>query len=491
WVQGKGESLSFKSSKDGEIIDLPPLHVATTEDIDQAVSNAQQAFTGEWSKHTGEKRGILLHKLADLILEHADELAYFESLCSGIPISFVKRGVSSMASVFRYYAGWADKYKGDFFPPTDGFYKIVEHEPIGVCAGITAWNASLLFLAWKSAPALATGNSIIIKPSEKSPLGTLAFGNLIIKAGFPPGVLQIVLGGGPTGHLLSSHMGIQKVSFTGSTATGRKVQDAATKSNLKRVTLELGGKSPAIVFEDADIEKTLFWCTFGITGNTGQVCAATSRLFVQESIAEQFVKSLKDRFQTIASGMGDDPLDPATTYGPIIDESQHQRVSQFIQEAKDEMTPVVGGDDYTGKGYFVPPTIFLNPHDDAKIYREEVFGPVLCIKTFKTEDEALLLANDTDYGLAGSVYTQDLKRALRVSRAIRGGTVGVNCTSVVGPQVPMGGFKLSGIGREMGEYALRHYTEPKSIWIRQVECHLNTYYEYGNVRACYLVFEHL
>jgi aldehyde dehydrogenase (NAD+) len=196
-------------------------------------------------------------------------------------------------------------------------------------------------------------------------------------------------------------MGIQKVSFTGSTITGRKVQDAATKSNLKRVTLELGGKSPAIVFEDADIAKSLFWCTFGITGNTGQVCAATSRLFVQESIAEQFVKSLKDRFQEIASGMGGDPLDPATTYGPIIDESQHQRVSQFIQEAKNEMTPVVGGDDYTGKGYFVAPTIFLNPPGDAKIYREEVFGPVLCIKTFKTEDEALLLANDTDYGLAG------------------------------------------------------------------------------------------
>ncbi|OGE54627.1 hypothetical protein PENARI_c005G06481 [Penicillium arizonense] len=370
-----------------------------------------------------------------------------------------------MASVFRYYAGWADKYKGDFFPPTDGFYKIVEHEPIGVCAGITAWNASLQFLAWKSAPALATGNTIILKPSEKSPLGTLVVGYLISKAGFPPGVVQIVVGGGPTGHLLSSHMNIQKVSFTGSTVTGRKIQDAATKSNLKRVTLELGGKSPGIVFDDADMEKTLFWCTFGITGNTGQVCAATSRLFVHESIAEEFVSALKTRFKAIAAGMGGDPLDSDTTYGPIIDEMQYQRVCEFVEEAKADLSPEVGGDSYAGSGYFVAPTIFLNPPDNAKIYREEVFGPVLCVKTFKTEDEALTLANDTDYGLAGSVYTQDLKRALRVSRAIRGGTVGVNCASVVGPQVPMGGFKLSGVGREMGEYALRHYTEPKSIWI--------------------------
>ncbi|KAL3474449.1 aldehyde dehydrogenase domain-containing protein [Aspergillus californicus] len=465
WIPGEGEPLRFTSSADGELLDIPPLHTATVSDIDKAVSYAQAAFTGEWSTYSGEKRGILLHKLADLIMEHAEELAYFESRCSGIPVSFVRRGIPSMASVFRYYAGWADKYKGDYFPPTDGFYKIVEHEPIGVCAGITAWNASLLFLAWKSAPALATGNTIIIKPSEKSPLGTLAVGYLVSKAGFPPGVLQIVVGEGLTGHLLSSHMKIAKVSFTGSTTTGRKIQDAATKSNLKRVTLELGGKSPGVVFDDADMQKTLFWCTFGITGNTGQVCAATSRLFVQETIAEQFVNSLKQSFQAIAEGMGGDPLNPATTYGPVIDKIQYDRVSEFIETAKHDLAPAVGGEVYSGKGYYIPPTIFLNPPEDANIYREEVFGPVLCIKTFKTEAEAIQLANDTDYGLAGSVYTQDLKRALRVSRAIRAGTVGVNCASVVGPQVPMGGFKLSGVGREMGEYALRHYTEPKSIWI--------------------------
>jgi aldehyde dehydrogenase (NAD+) len=367
------------------------------------------------------------------------------------------------------YAGWADKYKGDFFPPTDGFYKIVEHVPVGVCAGITAWNASLHFVAWKTAPALATGNTIILKPSEKSPLGTLAFGYLISKAGFPPGVFQVVVGGAEAGHLLSSHMNIQKISFTGSTAAGRKVQEAATKSNLKRVTLELGGKSPGLVFGDADMEKALFWCTFGITGNTGQVCAATSRLFVHDSIAEEFVDALKTRFKQIAAGLGGDPLNLDTSYGPIIDKAQYDRVNSFIQEGNQQTKPVVGGEEYKGKGYYVAPTIFLNPPDDASVYREEIFGPVLCIRTFKTEEEAIQLANDTDYGLAGSVYTQDLKRALRISRAIRGGTIGVNCTAVVGPQVPMGGFKLSGVGREMGEYALRHYTEPKSIWIRQVK----------------------
>ncbi|KAJ5220568.1 aldehyde dehydrogenase [Penicillium chermesinum] len=455
-------SALFLDNKMGVISTCPPLNSASAADIDTAVANARRAFNGEWGAFTGEQRGVVLNKLADLIEQHTQEIAYFESLCSGTPISFLKSTMPSVVSVFRYYADWTDKYKGDYFPPEDGFCKIVEHTSVGVCAGVTAWNGSLHFLAWKSAPALATGNTVILKPSEKSPLGTLSVANLISKAGFPPGAFQIVavitrfIWAGDVGASLASHMDIDKISFTGSTGTVRKVQDAATKSNLKRVTYELGGKSPAVVFEDADIERNLFWCTFGITGNSGQVCTATSRLFVQESIAEKFIEAT----------LGADPMSPETQYGPLVDKAQYERVRIYIDDAQKVLSPVVGGDTYSVDDYYVAPTIFLNPPSDAKIYREEIFGPVLCIKTFKTEEQAIALANDTNYGLAGSAYTQDIERALRVSRAIRGGTVGINCTSIASPQVPMGGFKLSGIGRGLGEYALRHYTEPKTIVIK-------------------------
>ncbi|KAL6229378.1 hypothetical protein BDW75DRAFT_235257 [Aspergillus navahoensis] len=466
WVQGGGDVLQFKSAKNGKDLDGPALHSANAADVDVAVANARRALNGPWGRFTGEQRGIALNKLADLIIEHTEEIAYFESICSGAPISFLVQSMPNVAAVYRYYAGWADKYQGDYFPPEDGFYKLVEQTPLGVCAGVTAWNGSLFFLAWKSAPALATGNTVIIKPSEKSPFGTLATAKLISQAGFPPGAFQILPGGGDVGAVLASHMDIDKISFTGSTATGRKIQEAATNSNLKRVTLELGGKSPAVVFDDANLERSLFWCTLGITTNSGQVCVASSRLFVQSGIAEKFIEGLKERFKAIAAGLGADPLNKETLYGPLVDDLQYQRVSKYIQDAKKLVSPLVGGGEYAGDGYYVEPTIFLDPPDEARIYREEIFGPVLCIKTFETEAEAVSLANDTEYGLAGSVFTQDIERALRVSRAIRGGTIGINCTSVVGPQVPTGGFRISGIGRELGEYALRHYTEPKSIWIK-------------------------
>ena len=364
------------------------------------------------------------------------------------------------------YAGWADKIKGDVYPPDDGFYKIVTQEPLGVCAGITAWNGSLHFFSWKSAPALACGNTSIIKPSEKSPLGTLAIGYLIAAAGFPPGAFQILPGGGATGAILSSHMKIQKISFTGSTATGRKIQDAATRSNLKRVTLELGGKSPAIIFDDADIEGAIFWSILGITVNSGQVCAASSRIYIQDTIFDSFVGRLKQAFEGIASTLGADPQEPTTQFGPVIDALQHQKVTEFIEAGKKEAELLTGGTKYSKAGQYIAPTIFLNPADDASIYKEEIFGPVLCAKSFKTEEEALKMANNSDYGLAGSVFTKDLQRALRVSKTIQAGTVCVNCALMVGPHAPMGGIKQSGIGRELGEYALRHYTEPKTIWIK-------------------------
>jgi len=265
---------------------------------------------------------------------------------------------------------------------------------------------------------------------------------------------------------LASHMKIAKISFTGSTATGLKIQNAATRSNLKRVTLELGGKSPAIIFDDADIPTALFWSIRGITSNAGQVCAASSRIYVQENIMDMFMEKLKAAFEEITRTLGADPQDPKTTYGPVIDEVQYQKIWEHIESGKQTAQTLTGGKEDNKGGQYIGPTIFLNPADDAVIYKEEIFGPVLCAKSFKTEEEALEMANNTDYGLAGSVFTKDLSRALRVSSKIHAGTVGVNCALMVGPQAPMGGFKKSGVGRELGEYALRHYTEPKTIWIK-------------------------
>lgn len=365
------------------------------------------------------------------------------------------------------YAGWADKVKGDTYPPDDGFFKFVTQVPLGVCAGITAWNASLHFMAWKSAPALATGNTCIIKPSEKSPLGTLAVGYLITAAGFPPGAFQILPGGGNVGAAISSHMKIAKVSFTGSTATGVKIQEAAARSNLKRVTLELGGKSPSIVFEDADIPTAVQWSIRAITINSGQVCAASSRLYVHESIMEPFMVALKNAFEGIGNALGADPQQLTTTFGPVIDEIQFQKIWEYIEVGKKSGAQLLtGGTKYEGKGTYIAPTIFVNAPDDSAIYKDEIFGPVLCAKSFRTEGEVLKWANDTQYGLAAAVFTKDLARALRVSSKLQAGTVSVNCALSVGPQVPMGGMKMSGNGRELGEYALRHYTEPKTIWIK-------------------------
>jgi aldehyde dehydrogenase (NAD+) len=304
------------------------------------------------------------------------------------------------------YAGWADKIKGDSYPAEDGFYKIVRKEPLGVCCGITAWNASLMFCSWKGGPALAAGNTVIIKPSEKSFLGTLAIAALVKAAGFPPGVFQVLVGDGKVGALLSSHMDIDKISFTGSTATGKRIQEAATKSNLKRVTLELGGKGPALVFDDADLDKALFWVTLGITVNTGQVCAATSRLLVQKSIADAFLEKVKAGLGAMSQALGGDPQDVSTHYGPVVDAQQFQKVTDYINEGKKRTKLLTGGQEYEKNGYYIAPTVFLDPEPDEKIWTEEIFGPVLCVKTFETEEEAIKLANDTQYGLSSKWCTR-------------------------------------------------------------------------------------
>jgi aldehyde dehydrogenase (NAD+) len=287
----------------------------------------------------------------------------------------------------------------------NGYYRIVKHEPLGVCCGVTAWNASLLFAIWKSAPALATGNVVILKPSEKSPIGTAALAALYREAGFPPGVFQVLLGAGDVGAILSSHMDIDKISFTGSTAVGRKIQEASAKSNLKRVTLELGGKSPAIVFRSANIDQALAWVTAGITINTGQVCAATSRLFVEAPIFDEFLARLKTSFEAITENLGMDPLNPKSQYGPLIDQAQYDKVWQSIEENRKTTKILTGGKDENKGGNYMAPTIFVEPDRNSKVYREEIFGPVLCVRSFTTEAEVIEDANDTEYGLSGQRFT--------------------------------------------------------------------------------------
>jgi aldehyde dehydrogenase (NAD+) len=370
-------------------------------DVNNVVKTAREAFRGDWSRLTGAQRGQCLYRLADLLDKNHEEAAYNESICSGRVMSQLLYEVPWIASVIRYYAGWADKLEGDTLPADDGFYKLIQHEALGVCAGITPWNGPLMVLALKAAPALATGNTFILKPPEKSPLSSLYAGSLFSQAGIPDGVFNIVTGDGLTGNLLARHMDIDKVSFTGSVPTGRKIQEAANASNMKRVTLELGGKSPAVVFEDGDLANAVVNLAQGITMNAGQVCVASSRVLVQKSGFEEVVAGLKDEFERISASIGGDPLDPTTTFGPVIDSQQYERVHSYIEQGKTEAQLVTGGYQHTGPGNYIPPTLFIEPEAEATIYKEEIFGPVLCVRSFETEEEAIALANDTLFGLAG------------------------------------------------------------------------------------------
>lgn len=345
-----------------------------------------------------------------------------------------------------------------------GFVKLVRHEPLGVCAAINPFNAPVATLILKAAPCLATGNVLIVKPSEKTPLGSLAVADLFAKAGFPPGVIQVVTGAGPTGQLLAEHMRIRKVSFTGSIPTGKKIQAAAAMSNLKRVTLELGGKSPAVIFDDANLDNALMWTINAILARSGQVCIAATRLYVHKNIADEFIKRYVEKMRAAADDLGD-PQDMSVKLGPLVDETQFERVKGMIERGRNEAELVVGGVRHGETGCFMEPTVFLNPKADAEIYKNEIFGPVSIIKTFETEEEVLRMANDTEYGLMSGVFTKDISRAMRMSAALDSGVVGINCVTYVNMQAPFGGTKQSGVGREMGSYVLRAYTEPKTILI--------------------------
>lgn len=417
---------------------------------------------------SGEQRAVPMLKFADLIDKHAAKLAELDSISMGTPVAPMGGVlIPETAAVFRYYAGWADKIEGESFAADDGKYKIVRHEPLGVCAGIAPWNAPVLYIGWKIAPALAAGNTFIFKSSEKSPLSALFVAKLVVEAGFPPGVIQFISGAGKTGGLLASHMKIQKISFTGSTFTGKIVSKRALESNMKKVTLELGGKSAALVFADADIPNAVGSTADGFLFNSGQVCIATSRLLVQESIAPAFIDAVKERFRLVNEAAGADPLKMSTAFGPLADKAQFERVLSFLSGAKEAgETPIIGGNQHGTTGYFVEPTIFVNPDKQSRIYREEIFGPVLTIRTFKTEAEAIELANDTDTGLSAQLYTSDVTRALRVASLLETGNVSINEPHLPARQAPFGGYKESGSGKELGKYGLQQYLQTKTILVK-------------------------
>eukprot|EP01111_Echinosteliopsis_oligospora_P011491 TRINITY_DN380_c0_g1_i1.p1 TRINITY_DN380_c0_g1~~TRINITY_DN380_c0_g1_i1.p1 ORF type:complete len:473 (-),score=165.36 TRINITY_DN380_c0_g1_i1:173-1591(-) len=402
-------------------------HVAEgdKEDIDKAVAAARAAFEG-WRKTGPVQRSSLLLKLADLIIKNGDELAQLDSMDMGKPFAQAKAiDVYGTADCFRYYAGWADKIHGKTVPVGSNFFCYTKHEPVGVVGQIIPWNFPMPMLAWKLAPALTSGCTVVLKPAEQSPLSALRIGELIAEAGFPPGVVNIVTGYGETaGAAIANHMDIDKVAFTGSTEVGRLIQTAAAQSNLKRVTLELGGKSPLIIFKDANINEAVELGYNAIFFNAGQVCNAGSRLFVQEEIYDEYVQKFVERANKRVVG---DPSNHGTEQGPQVDEKQFHRILEYIDIGKKGgATVACGGQRHGNEGFFIQPTLFTNVTDDMRIAKEEIFGPVQTLLKFKTVEEVVARANDTSYGLAAGVATKDLNTALKVVDGLRAGTIWVN-----------------------------------------------------------------
>ena len=439
------------------------------EDVDRAVCAAHKAYTdGPWSQLTASQRGLLLHKLGDLVARDARKLAETEVRDNGKLIAEMQGQLNYIPQWYYYFGGLADKIQGTV-PPIDkkGYFNFTRHEPLGVVAAITPWNSPLLLVAYKLAPALAAGNTVVIKPSEFTSASTLEFVNLFEEAGFPPGVVNVVTGfGRDVGSPLVEHPLVKKVTFTGSDATGRAINELAAKT-FKRVSLELGGKSPNIVFADANLEDAANGAVSGIFAATGQSCIAGSRLLLQESIHDAFLEKLLAIAKTARMG---DPMSPDTQIGPVTTRPQYEKVLGYIDIAKkDGAKLLLGGGPATraecGKGWFVEPTVFADVHNKMRIAQEEVFGPVLSVIKFKDEDEALAIANDVRFGLGAGVWTSDIGRAFRMSARIQAGTVWVNTYRAVSYMAPFGGFKDSGLGRENGIDAIRDYLQVKSVWI--------------------------
>lgn len=443
-------------------------HVAQAgeADVDRAVAAARRAFPG-WSRMTAAERGRLLLKLADSIEAHAEELARLESIDTGHPIRDSRRlDVPRTANTFRYFGGMADKHEGSVVPVERGFLNYVLREPLGVVGQIVPWNFPLMFTSWKMGPALAAGNTVVLKPAELTPLSSLRIAELMAEVGFPRGVVNIIPGQGRVaGEYLARHPDVQKIAFTGSTATGRRIVEASA-GNLKRVQLELGGKGANVVFNDADIDEAVNGSAFAIFHNQGQACIAGSRLMLQEGIADEFLRRFTSLSQSIRLG---DPLDEATEMGPLTSAGHRDKVLSYVGIARDQGGQVlIGGkapdDPALAKGYYIEPTVVKARAGD-RVCLEEVFGPFVAVTTFKNDEEAIQLANGTEYGLGAGLWTNDLQRAHRVAQAFQSGMVWINCYKRVSPGSPFGGVRGSGYGREMGFEAMHEYTSPKSVWV--------------------------
>ncbi|RWS30148.1 retinal dehydrogenase 1-like protein [Leptotrombidium deliense] len=433
-------------------------------DIDLAVNAAREAFKlgSPWRTLDASARGTLLNKLADLLERDADYLSQLETLDNGKPLSNSVGDVAVAVKCLRYCAGWADKIHGKTIPMDGNFFAFTRIEPVGVCGIILPWNFPIMLACMKIGPAIATGCTIVMKPAEQTPLSTLYLSALIKEAGFPAGVFNCVPGYGPTaGAALVDHPGVDKIAFTGSTEVGKLIQQQAGNTSLKRVTLELGGKSPLVIFDDADLETAVIAAHHGVFFNQGQCCIAASRCFVQEGIYDKFVARSREMTKTRVLG---DPYDSKTTQGPQIDETQFNKILDLIDSGKKEGAKVeIGGERHGSKGYFVQPTIFSNVTDGMRIAKEEIFGPVQQILKFKTMEEVIERANKTHYGLAAGVFTKDIDKAMTYAQAVQAGTVWINTYMAFGAQAPFGGYKMSGVGREMGEDGLREFCEIKTV----------------------------
>jgi aldehyde dehydrogenase (NAD+) len=466
WVDGSKNFQTINPATEDVLTEVVEASVA---DVDRAVHAARRAFedrNGPWRKLSASERGRLIWKLADLVEKNIDELAELETLDNGKPI-FESRYVDMpmVVDVLRYYAGLATKIHGETVNTFETAFTYTLREPVGVVGLIIPWNFPLLLASWKVGPALACGNTLVLKPAEQTPLSTLRFGELVMEAGFPAGVVNIVTGGPETGKAIVSHPGIDKIAFTGSTAVGKEIMRGAADT-LKRVTLELGGKSPNIVFADADVDNAVKGAINGIFYGKGEVCNAGSRLFLESKLKDEFTEKLVARASKMRPA---DPLDPKTRLGAIVSHKQMQTVLNFIDAGKKDGAKLVAGGNRVSvdgsKGFFIEPTIFGDVKNDMKIAREEIFGPVLSVLTFDDPDQVIDQANNNPYGLAAAVWTRDVKKAHSVSRCLKAGTVWINTYGLMDASLPFGGYKSSGFGRELGAHAVEHYTELKTVWL--------------------------
>jgi betaine-aldehyde dehydrogenase len=462
-----GKTFDIVNPANGKTIATAPL--GGREDVDRAVAAAETAFDDRkgWANWAAGKRGRSLAKLADLIKKNSDELAWLESRNGGKPINSARGEIIGASLVFDYYAGAANKVYGQTIPVSKPGLDLTLREPIGVVGLIVPWNFPLLMAAWKVAPALAAGNTALLKPASYTPLTAIRLGELALEAGIPPGVLNVVTGpGGTVGASIAAHDGIGKVAFTGETTTGQEIMRLAS-ANVKKISLELGGKSPNIVFADADLEKFAKESPYSVFDNAGQDCCARSRIFVERSVHDRVVELFAAATRNVKVG---DPADEATEVGPLVSTKQRDKVRDYIAIGLGEgATIVVGGeapdDPDLADGAFLMPTVFDGVDNDMRIAREEIFGPVVSVIPFDTEDEALRLANATPYGLSGSIWSRDIGKALRAAKALQSGVISINSNSSVHTEAPFGGYKMSGIGRELGMAALDLYTETKNVFI--------------------------